>query len=69
MDDNVVNITGLILGLILLGWGAYALVTTSTENRGACAPVCVIAGVQYKPMPHGSECWCDMKKGRRALTD
>ena len=69
MDDNVVSITGLILGLILLGWGGYTLVTTSNESASECAPVCVIEGVQYKPMPHGSECWCDMKKGRRALTD
>ena len=69
MDDNVISIIGLVLGLILLGWGGYALVTTSNGNATECAPVCVSEGVQYKPMPHGGECWCDMKKGRRALTD
>ena len=66
--DNVVITAALVVCLILVGWGGYALVTTSAENASDCTPVCVIEGVQYKPMPHGGECWCDMKKGR-ALTD
>jgi|TARA_R110002110_G_scaffold73954_1_gene195811 hypothetical protein len=67
-SDNVVIIAALVVGILILVWAGYGLVTTTTENATECAPVCVIEGVQYKPMPHGGECWCDMKKGR-ALTD
>ena len=74
--DNVVITAALVVCLILVGWGGYALVTTSAENASDCTPVCVIEGVQYAtgqvvlhwltPVPRGSiaifESLSDFKK-------
>ena len=67
VNQDIAGLAGLSVGILLLLWGGYALATTSAENASDCVPACVIEGVQYKPLPHGGACWCDMKKGR-ALT-